>query len=152
MAKGNRTVVTLPEKDTDMTKKFIIQLLLGLSIAGSVWAQNKAPLFINLASEGHRGTMALTFGTRQLEQGHPVTLFINSEAVRLVSRAHKNQYAKQQDMVEELLDKGAVILVAPMFMQEHGVTQADLLPGVILSTPATGSTYLYKPGTLTLSW
>lgn len=152
MVTSNRTVIAAPEKDTDMTNKFFLQLLLGLSIAGSAWAQNKAPLFINLASEGHRGTMALTFGTRQLEQGHPVTFFINSEAVRLVSRGHKSQYAKQQDMVEELLDKGAIILVAPMFLHEHGVTKADLLPGVTLSTPATGSIYLYKPGTLTLSW
>lgn len=135
-----------------MLKKFMAIAWLSVILTSAAWAQNKAPLFINLASEGHRGTMALTFGTRQLEQGHPVTFFINSEAVRLVSRAHKNQYAKQQDMVEDLLDKGAVILVAPMFMQEHGVTKADLLPGVTLSTPATGSTYLYKPGTLTLSW
>ena len=135
-----------------MLKKFMAIAWLSVILTSAAWAQNKAPLFINLASEGHRGTMALTFGTRQLEQGHPVTFFINSEAVRLVSRAHKNQSAKQQDMVEELLDKGAVILVAPMFMQEHGVTQADLLPGVTLTTPATGSTYLYKPGTLTLSW
>lgn len=135
-----------------MLKKFMAIAWLSVILTSAAWAQNKASLFINLASEGHRGTMALTFGTRQLEQGHPVTFFINSEAVRLVSRAHKNQYAKQQDMVEDLLDKGAVILVAPMFMQEHGVTKADLLPGVTLSTPATGSTYLYKPGTLTLSW
>lgn len=135
-----------------MLKKFMAIAWLSVILTSAAWAQNKAPLFINLASEGHRGTMALTFGTRQLEQGHPVTFFINSEAVRLVSRAHKNQYAKQQDMVEDLLDKGAVILVAPMFMQEHGVTKADLLPGVTLTTPATGSTYLYKPGTLTLSW
>lgn len=135
-----------------MLKKFMAIAWLSVILTSAAWAQNKAPLFINLASEGHRGTMALTFGTRQLEQGHPVTFFINSEAVRLVSRAHKNQYAKQQDMVEDLLDKGAVILVAPMFMQEHGVTKADLLPGVTLSTPATGNTYLYKPGTLTLSW
>lgn len=135
-----------------MLKKFMAIAWLSVILTSAAWAQNKAPLFINLASEGHRGTMALTFGTRQLEQGHPVTFFINSEAVRLVSRAHKNQYAKQQDMVEELLDNGAVILVAPMFMQEHGVTKADLLPGVTLSTPATGNTYLYKPGTLTLSW
>ena len=120
--------------------------------SGTVWAQDKAPLFINLASEGHRATMALTFGTRQLEQGHPVTFFINSEAARLVSRAYAKQYGKQQEMIENLLDKGAVILVAPMFMQENGVSPKDLMPGVTLSVPQTGSTYLYKPQTLTLSW
>ena len=120
--------------------------------SGTAWAQDKAPLFINLASEGHRATMALTFGTRQLEQGHPVTFFINSEAARLVSRAYAKQYGKQQEMIENLLDKGAVILVAPMFMQENGVSPKDLMPGVTLSSPQTGSTYLYKPQTLTLSW
>ena len=120
--------------------------------SGTAWAQDKAPLFINLASEGHRATMALTFGTRQLEQGHPVTFFINSEAARLVSRAYAKQYGKQQEMIENLLDNGAVILVAPMFMQENGVSPKDLMSGVTLSTPQTGSTYLYKPQTLTLSW
>jgi len=130
----------------------IFALLLALAFSGSGWAQDKAPLFINLASEGHRATMALTFGTRQLEQGHPVTFFINSEAARLVSRAYAKQYGKQQEMIENLLDKGAVILVAPMFMQENGVSPKDLMPGVTLSVPQTGSTYLYKPQTLTLSW
>ena len=130
----------------------IFALLLALAFSGSGWAQDKAPLFINLASEGHRATMALTFGTRQLEQGHPVTFFINSEAARLVSRAYAKQYGKQQEMIENLLDNGAVILVAPMFMQENGVSPKDLMPGVTLSTPQTGSTYLYKPHTLTLSW
>ncbi|TXI59896.1 MAG: DsrE/DsrF-like family protein [Limnohabitans sp.] len=130
----------------------IFALLLALAFSGSGRAQDKAPLFINLASEGHRATMALTFGTRQLEQGHPVTFFINSEAARLVSRAYAKQYGKQQEMIENLLDKGAVILVAPMFMQENGVSPKDLMPGVTLSAPQTGSTYLYKPQTLTLSW
>ena len=135
-----------------MKSKFIAVVLFALIFSGAVWAQDKAPLFINLASEGHRATMALTFGTRQLEQGHPVTFFINSEAARLVSRAYAKQYGKQQEMIENLLDKGAVILVAPMFMQENGVSPKDLMPGVTLSVPQTGSTYLYKPQTLTLSW
>ena len=135
-----------------MKSKSIASVLFALIFSGAVWAQDKAPLFINLASEGHRATMALTFGTRQLEQGHPVTFFINSEAARLVSRAYAKQYGKQQEMIENLLDKGAVILVAPMFMQENGVSPKDLMPGVTLSVPQTGSTYLYKPQTLTLSW
>ncbi len=135
-----------------MKSKSIASVLFALIFSGAVWAQDKAPLFINLASEGHRATMALTFGTRQLEQGHPVTFFINSEAARLVSRAYAKQYGKQQEMIENLLDKGAVILVAPMFMQENGVSPKDLMPGVTLSAPQTGSTYLYKPQTLTLSW
>lgn len=123
-----------------------------LSLVGSAWGQDKAPLFINLSSEGLRATMALTFGTRQLEQGHPVTFFINSEGARLVSRAYAKQYGKQQEMIENLLDNGAVILVAPMFMKENGVSPNDLMPGVTLSTPKTGSLYLYKPNTLSLSW
>ena len=135
-----------------MNKKFFVCVFLSIALMGSVWAQNKAPLFINLASEGHRATMALTFGTRQLEQGHPVTFFINSEAARLVSRAYSKQYGKQQELIENLRDNGAVILVAPMFMHENGVSKDDLLPGITLSTPATGSKYLYLPNTLTLSW
>ena len=135
-----------------MKSKSIASVLFALVFSGAVWAQDKAPLFINLASEGHRATMALTFGTRQLEQGHPVTFFINSEAARLVSRAYAKQYVKQQELIENLLDNGAVILVAPMFMQENGVSPKDLMPGVTLSTPQTGSSHLYKPQTLTLSW
>ncbi|WP_341685688.1 hypothetical protein [Limnohabitans sp.] len=135
-----------------MNKKFFACVFLSIALMGSVWAQNKAPLFINLASDGHRASMALTFGTRQLEQGHPVTVFINSEATRLVSRAYSKQYGKQQELIENLLDNGAVILVAPMFMHENSVSKDDLLPGITLSTPATGSIYLYKPNTLTLSW
>ncbi len=135
-----------------MKSKSIASVLFALVFSGAVWAQDKAPLFINLASEGHRATMALTFGTRQLEQAHPVTFFINSEAARLVSRAYAKQYGKQQEMIENLLDHGAVILVAPMFMKENGVSKDDLMPGVTLSTPQTGSVYLYKPNTLSLSW
>jgi predicted peroxiredoxin len=132
--------------------KNISAVLIGILFMSNALAQDKVPLFINLASEGLRATMALTFGTRQLEQGHPVTFFINGEGARLVSRAHAAHYRQQQEMIENLLDGGAVILVAPMFMQENGVSAKDLMPGVTLSTPQTGSSYLYKPQALTLSW
>jgi predicted peroxiredoxin len=135
-----------------MNRRAFSTVFLNLALVASAWGQHKEPLFINLASAGQRATMALTFGTRQLEQGHPVTLFINGEAVRVASLANKGQYAKQQELIENLLDLGATILVAPMFMSDNGVSPKDLMPGLTLSSPTTGTAYLYRPHTQTLSW
>lgn len=135
-----------------MFKRFILALSTCLVMGQVAWAQNQEPLFINLHSDGNRGTMALTFGTRQVERGHPVTFFVNDQALRMLSSKHAKQYSKQQELIETLLDKGAVILAAPMFMQEYGVSKDDLLPGIKLSSPEIGSIYLFKPNTLTLSW
>ncbi len=57
--------------------KCFTQLLLTLALlAGNALVSASAgqtdPLFINLTSDdGHRATMALTFGKNQLERGHP---------------------------------------------------------------------------------
>ena len=68
-----------------------------------------APLFINLTSdEPHRVNMALSFGMKQLDRGHPLTVFLNDRGVLHVgSTANADQFAEQQKTIATLLEKGA---------------------------------------------
>lgn len=46
-----------------------------------------APLFINMTTnDPHRANMALSFGMKQLDRGHPLTVFLNDLAFMLAQR------------------------------------------------------------------
>lgn len=112
-----------------------------------------APLFVNLISdEPHRATMGIGFGAKQMERGHPLTLFLNDRAVVLASSANTARFPQQQKMLAELLAQGATVLVCPMCMQQYGVKQADLLPGLKMGTPEITGGALFKPNSRTMTW
>ncbi len=112
-----------------------------------------AALFINLTSDDpHRVNMALSFGMKQLDRGHPLTIFLNDKAVYVGSRANADKFAEQQATIAALLEKGAAVFICPMCMEHYGVEQADLIPGLKISNPDAIGEYLFKPNTRTLTW
>lgn len=138
-------------------KVSVLALVLALSAAplpGSM-AQAGAtdPLFVNTTSDdGHRSTMALVFAKHQLERQHPVTIFLSDHGVLLASTKHTAKYQEQQKILDGLVKAGATVLVCPMCMKAFGVTEADLLPGLKVSSPEVIGTALFKDNTKTLSW
>lgn len=138
--------------------KCFTQLLLTLALlAGNALVSASAgqtdPLFINLTSDdGHRATMALTFGKNQLERGHPLTVFLNDKGVQVGSRSHAARYAEPQKMLGELMDKGATVLICPMCMKHYGVKEADILPGLKVGNPDLTGSALFRDNTKTLTW
>jgi sulfur relay (sulfurtransferase) complex TusBCD TusD component (DsrE family) len=136
----------------------ITRLLLGLALlaglaTGPALAGATDPLFINLTTDdGHRATMALNFGAKQLERGHPLTVFLNDRGVMLGSRAKVAELANQQQLIEGVLAKGATIIACPMCMKHHGVDPADLLPGIQTGNPDLTGDALFQDNTKTLTW
>jgi sulfur relay (sulfurtransferase) complex TusBCD TusD component (DsrE family) len=96
--------------------------------------------------------MALSFGMKQLDLGHPLTVFLNDKGVYVGSTANAGKYAEQQQAIATLLEKGAVVYSCPMCMQHYGVNEADLLPGILVSNPDAIGKALFMEGTKTLTW
>ena len=119
---------------------------IGLASAGD-------PLFISLTSdESHRASMAISFGSNQLQRDHPLTLFLNDKAVAIGSTKNTTPYAAQQKMIADILQKGGTVFICPMCMKHYGVTEADLLPGLKVSSPDLTEAALFAGNTKTLSW
>ncbi len=132
-----------------------LMLALGLVLAAAVpaVAGGSDPLFINLTTDdGHRANMALNFGTKQMERGHPLTLFLNDKGVNLASKANAEKFADQQKAIADLAGKGTQVIVCPMCMKHYGVTEADLLEGLKVGNPDLTGELLFKDGTQTLTW
>jgi sulfur relay (sulfurtransferase) complex TusBCD TusD component (DsrE family) len=114
---------------------------------------DSAPLFINLTSDDpHRVDMALSFGMKQLELGHPLTVFLNDKGVYVGSTVNVDTFAEQQETITTLIGKGAVVFICPVCMQHHGINDNVLLSGLRISDPVTIAEYLFKTDTRTLSW
>lgn len=138
--------------------KFISPFLLAAALAFGVAASpalagDTDPLFINLSTDEPRRALAgLTFGLHQHENGHPLTLFLNDRGVLLGTRAHADKPGEPQRMVIELMQRGAVVLIAPLSMKHYGVREDDLLPGVQISNRKLSGEALFRGATRALSW
>lgn len=130
----------------------VTSLVLGL-ISANVWAGSNDPLFINMTSDdGHRASMALSFGGKQHDLGHGLTVFLNDKGVLVGSKAHADKFPEQQKMLADIIAKGGTVIVCPMCMKHYGVKEADLLSGLKIGNPALTGAALFKDNTKTLTW
>ncbi|MBK1644006.1 DsrE/DsrF-like family protein [Thiocapsa imhoffii] len=133
-------------------------ILFGLAVftAGLMapaWAGDEDPLFINLTSDDpHRADMAITFGERQFERGHPLTIFLNDKGVWIGARAQSEIFGPHQVRLGTLIEQGARVLICPMCMKHYGVTEEDVIPGVQLGNPELTGGALFAEDTKTLTW
>ncbi len=138
--------------------KFISYLLLGIaliggSIAAPAWAGDSDPLFVNLTTDdSHRANMGISFGSKQFERGHPLTIFLNDKGVAIGAKANAAKFGDHQKMLTDLINKGAVVLICPMCMKHYGVKESDLLPGLKIGNPELTGSALFKDHTKTLAW
>ncbi len=123
------------------------------AMPGLAPAAGSDPLFINLTSDDpHRVSMALSFGENQLKRGHPLAVFFNDRAVLVAAKAAAARFGAQQEHITLLLAAGATLLVCPMCMKHYGVTEADLLPGLVLGSPERTGAALFRANSRTLTW
>ena len=102
----------------------------------------KGGLFVNLTTDDlDRAAMALGFATKvRKNTGKPVTIFMNTQGVRLVDinipqNTHKSGKTMHQ-MLQMFMDEGGVALVCPVCMKNvGGLSESEILPGVIIGTP-----------------
>jgi sulfur relay (sulfurtransferase) complex TusBCD TusD component (DsrE family) len=124
--------------------------LTSLAVAGEA-----DPLFVNLTTDDpHRANMGISFGQHQLERGHPLTIFLNDEGVRVAAKSgrHSRKFGEHQKLLSDLMAKGAVVLVCPMCLSHYGLKETDLIPGIKMGSPELTGGSLFKENTRALSW
>jgi sulfur relay (sulfurtransferase) complex TusBCD TusD component (DsrE family) len=130
----------------------VLAMIIGF-VSAPVFAGDKDPLFVNMTTdEPHRATMAIGFGQKQLELGHPLTIFLNDKGVFVGSKANAAKFADQQKALGELIGKGATVLACPHCMKHYGVKEEDLLSGIKVGNPELTGGALFKDNTKTLTW
>ena len=139
-----------------LSKPLFLLRMLGVLALGSAAAMAGAesePLFVNLLSgtASHRTDMALTFSENVLKRGHPVTIFLNDEGVKVAAKSNA-EAAKGREALEKLMKGGATVIACPYCMKHYGVKEADLLEGVKVGNPELTQGELFKPNTRTLTW
>jgi predicted peroxiredoxin len=116
-------------------------------------AGSSDPLFVNLTTDdNHKANMAIAFSMEQLKHGHPVTIYVNSQAIQIVNKANSKRYAMQQQKLTEFASKGGTVLACRVCEKFLKFTESDLIPGVKLSTANSVAEALFKDNTKTLSW
>jgi sulfur relay (sulfurtransferase) complex TusBCD TusD component (DsrE family) len=135
---------------------FFVVLILGTLLLGSGAATagpESEPLFVNLLSgpTSHRTDMALTFTENVLKRGHPVTVFLNDEGVKVAAKSN-SEAAKGREALGKLVKGGATVIACPYCMEHYGVKESDLIEGVKVGNPELTQGELFKPNTRTLTW
>ncbi|MFA4904231.1 MAG: DsrE family protein [Desulfobaccales bacterium] len=129
----------------------IIVVLAGFGQAAL--AGSSDPLFVNLTTDdNHKANMAIAFSMEQLKRGHPVTIYVNSQAIQIVNKANNKRYAMQQQKLTEFTSKGGTVYACQVCEKFLKFTESDLIPGVKLSTANSVTEALFKDNTKTLSW
>jgi predicted peroxiredoxin len=139
-----------------LARFFSVVLTLGALALGSASATagpEGEPLFVNLLSgpTSHRTDMALAFSENVLKRGHPVTVFLNDEGVKVAAKSNA-EAAKGREALEKLMKGGATVIACPYCMKHYDVKDSDLLEGVKVGNPELTQGELFKPNTRTLTW
>lgn len=130
-------------------------------LSGPVRAETpkqKGPLFVNLTSDDiWRANTALRFSESALQQGHPVTIFLNTEAVRIAATAipqHRNALNEKtnQEMLSTLIAKGATVLVCPPCLKQVGVDPKSIVPGSRLGNAEVVLSAIFSDQVRVMSW
>jgi hypothetical protein len=125
--------------------KIIARWIVALAVAfAGAWAAQPAlagdtdPLFINLTTDdSHRANMGISFGRNQLDRGHP---------------RNAAKFAEHQKALDEMMKKGATILICPMCMKHYGVKPDDVLPGLKVGNPELTGAAVFRDNTKSLTW
>lgn len=133
------------------TRALFVFLVLMATLA-ALPARAADPLFVNLTSnDSHRAQMALMFSQKVLEAGHPVTVFLNVDAVKIAARK-SGPHKDNQALLSALVKGGATVLACPHCVEHAGMKSVDLIDGVKLGTQELVQGALFEPNTRSLSW
>ena len=119
---------------------------------------SKTPLFVNMTTgDSWRGWMGLHFAHATLKMGHPVTVFLNLEGVKLAGKSgEQEKKASMQRIPREIIadfirDGGTVLMCGPC-MQEFGLRLEDLVAGVQMGRPGLTQSFIFAENARTLTW
>lgn len=143
-----------------LNRFFFSLLAAGLIFAGQVHAEEdqSMALFLNLSSiqtgtAGH----ALHFAGKQMERGHPVTIFLNGPAVLFASKSAPQPSFPMagktiRDMLEGMVKDGATLIMCQVCAKMHGMAPSDFIDGAALGNPELVANSLFDPKYHVISW
>lgn len=121
-------------------KKILLSLILATGLfSGVAMAKDAGALVVNVTSSDNiKAPMALMFATKGLERGLKMTVWLNTEGVRLAVKGFNppNNAANGKnthEMIADFIKKGGKVLVCPMCLKAQGYSKNDLVSGVTLS-------------------
>lgn len=130
--------------------RWIAACIGALFLSGAAFAAD--PLFVNLTSDdGHRAHMAIAFAQNALDAGHPATIFLNVDAVKIAAKANSEQ-RDNRALLEAFVKRGGKVLVCPHCAEKAKLTAADLIEGAQISESQITQQALFAPGARALSW
>ncbi len=118
----------------------------------------KSPLFINMTTgDSWRGWMGLHFAHATLKMGHPVTVFLNLDGVRLASKTGEQEKKPSmqripREIVADFIKDGGTVLMCGPCMQEFGLRMEDLVAGVQMGRPGLTQGFIFADNARTLTW
>jgi predicted peroxiredoxin len=125
-----------------MKKTILTLTLLLLMLAPqALLADEKKTIFYNLTTdEAWAAGMALGQANKALENGYNVVIFLNVRGVLLASKSFKSDISPAsgkslQEMLRAAMKKGAKAIICPMCMNKVGLSQEDLIEGIVKGGP-----------------
>ena len=119
-------------------KKMLLSILLVLGLF-SASAAAADSLFVNVTSSDNiKGPMAIMFANKGLKKGLKMTVFLNTEGVRLAVKGFNPPTnaatgKNTQEMLQMFMKNGGKVLVCPMCLKAQGYDESDLIGGVEVS-------------------
>ncbi|OPY76359.1 MAG: hypothetical protein A4E64_01565 [Syntrophorhabdus sp. PtaU1.Bin058] len=137
--------------------------ILSMCCAVSVWAADKTalpqePMDSLLIAMSTDNTAifdaAITIGTVALQRGHAVTMLLRVDSIKVA--VAKNNYPVGDTTLSKRLSAfmkaGATVIAGGSCMKQMGLTQKDLMEGVMVGTPDLVMGKLFKKDTKILSY
>lgn len=116
-------------------------------------------LFVNLTTDDTwTANMAISFAHNALRNGHqPATIFLNVRGVYLADRERLPATEGNSDLnihqkLQAFMDDEGSVIVCPGCAREAGLTQEELLEGVVLGEAGGVLPLLFAPNTVTISY
>jgi predicted peroxiredoxin len=139
------------EVPMNSVRSLVLAGMLGFASATAAFAAGD-PLFVSVTSspQAHRTEMALMFAQNVVKKDHPVTIFLNDEAVKVATRASVD--TANGKLLAEAIKAGITVIVCPNCLKYYKLAEADLVGGVKIGNPDLTQGALFAPNTRTLSW
>jgi sulfur relay (sulfurtransferase) complex TusBCD TusD component (DsrE family) len=113
----------------------VLILLAIMALSHATFANNKEPIFINLATnEPDKVLMALDAASQYSEKGFPIVIYLNDKAVVFGVVKKGVPPAKVQIALQKAIASGAVVNICPTCLDKYGFTSANLAPGITRGT------------------
>lgn len=134
----------------------IILALAALPAAGQAKEDKSVGLFVNLTTNdqslaGH----ALAIAGSAKKQGHPVTIFLNHEAVMIAADGAPSTSFQGKSLTEHLkaaIADGAKVIVCGWCMENHAMTEPQLLDGAVVTSDESINDYIFDPAYKVMTW